>query len=154
MTGAAMLRLANGLAEAKNRQDVQAALEFLHEDMVLETPAFGTRARGRAANEQVLTAFFSTFPDYHVELDDFAHNTDTLVCWGTAMMTMTGDRFGVTPNGDRAELPVFIEFQFADDLIVRERFYFDLAELCTQSGVSTDVVRAQLFPTPTRRTSR
>jgi hypothetical protein len=64
------------------------------------------------------------------------------------MMTMTGDRFGVTANGDRAELPVFIKFQFADGLIARERFFFDLAELCTRSGVSTDAVRARLFQTP------
>lgn len=141
-----MFQLANGLAEAKSRQDVQAALRFLHQDMVLETPAFGSRVRGLTANEHILTRFFSTFPDYHVSLDDFAHNRSTLVCWGTAAMTMTGERFGVTPNGRRAELPVFIEFQFADDLIARERFFFDLAELCAQSGVSIDAVRAQLFP--------
>ena len=53
-------------------------------------------------------------------------------------MTMTGDRFGVTPNGRRAELPMFIQFAFKDDLIASERFFFDLSELCAQSGVSTE----------------
>jgi hypothetical protein len=63
-------------------------------------------------------------------------------------MTMTGDRFGVVPNGRRAELPVIIEFGFKDGLIARERFFFDLSTLCAQSGVSTDAVRSRLFGEP------
>ena len=140
-----MFELANNLAIAKSRQDVPAALKCLHEDMVLETPAFGTSARGLAQNEKVLTRFFSSFPDYEVLLDNHANNDDTLICWGTARMTMTGERFGVTPNGLRSELPVFIKFTFRDDLIASERFFFDLSALCAQSGVSTDVVREKIF---------
>jgi hypothetical protein len=60
-------------------------------------------------------------------------------------MTMTGDRFGVLPNGRRAELPVFIQFAFKDGLIAGERFFFDLSALCAQSGVSTDAVRRKVF---------
>jgi hypothetical protein len=60
-------------------------------------------------------------------------------------MTMTGDQFGAVPNGRRAELPVFTQFTFKDDLIASERFFFDLSELCAQSGISTDTVRHQLF---------
>lgn len=137
--------LAQGLAVAKSRQDVGAALRFLHPDMVLETPAFGTVARGHAENEQALTRFFRSFPDYDVSLDGHAGDAQTLVCWGTVRMTMTGDRFGVVPNGRRAELPVFILFTFADDLIAGERFFFDLSTLCAQSGVSTDAVRRTIF---------
>jgi hypothetical protein len=44
-----------------------------------------------------------------------------------------------------AELPVFIQFTFRDGLIAGERFFFDLSELCAQSGVSTDAVRQRLF---------
>ena len=58
---------------------------------------------------------------------------------------MTGDRFGVVPNGRCAELPVFIQFAFRNDRIASERFFFDLSALCAQSGVSTDAVRAELF---------
>jgi len=42
-------------------------------------------------------------------------------------------------------LPVFIQFSFQDDLIVSERFFFDLSALCAQSGVSTDAVRHKVF---------
>jgi predicted ester cyclase len=140
-----MVALAQELALAKSRRDVPGAIKLFHRDMVLETPAFGTSARGLEQNERALTHFFTSFPDYEVVLEDQAGNEDTLVCWGTARMTMTGDRFGVTPNGRRAEIPVFIHFRFEDELIGSERFFFDLSTLCAQSGVSTDAVREKIF---------
>ena len=145
MNGGRMYELAEKLAIAKSRQDVAAALEVLHPEMVLETPAFGTRVKGLAENARILTRFFKAFPDYHVTLDGHASSAETLVCWGTARMTMTGDRFGEVPNGRRAELPVFIAFAFRDDKIAHERFVFDLSELCAQSGISTDAARRKLF---------
>jgi steroid delta-isomerase-like uncharacterized protein len=140
-----MFELAQALAIAKSRQDVPAALKLLHDDVLLESPAFGTMARGLAENGEVLTRFFASFPDYNVVLQGHAANDDTLICWGTVRMTMTGNRFGVQPNGKRAELPVFIQFAFKDDRIARERFFFDLSALCAQSGVSTDAVRRKVF---------
>lgn len=140
-----MLGLAHALAVAKNGHDVPAAMSLFHRDMLLETPAFGTRARGLHENEKVLTRFFESFPDYEVTLDGHADNGDILVCWGIARMTMTGGRFGVLPNGRRAEVPVVIQFSFEDGLIAGERFFFDLSALCAQSGVSTDAVRRRLF---------
>lgn len=145
MNSERMFELAQALAVAKSRQDVPAALKVLHRDMLLETPAFGTRARGLAENKKALTRFFTSFPDYNVVLQDHASSDDSLICWGTVQMTMTGNRFGVVPNGRRAELPVFIQFAFQDDLIASERFFFDLSALCAQSGVSTDAVRRNLF---------
>ncbi|WP_199921469.1 ester cyclase [Streptomyces bicolor] len=146
MHGHRMFELAQALAVAKSRQDVPAALRLFHPGVVLETPAFGTTARGLAENEKALRRFFASFPDYDVALHGHASNGDTLVCWGTARLTMTGNRFGVLPNGERAEIPVFIQFTFREDLIAGERFFFDLATLCAQSGVSTDAVRQRLFP--------
>ncbi|MBO8200975.1 ester cyclase [Streptomyces smyrnaeus] len=141
-----MFELAHALAVAKSRQDVPAAVRLFHPGMVLETPAFGATSRGLTENEKVLRRFFASFPDYDVALHGHASGGDTLVCWGTARLTMTGNRFGVLPNGQRAEIPVFIQFAFEDDLISYERFFFDLATLCAQSGVSTDAVRQRLFP--------
>jgi predicted ester cyclase len=145
MDGHRMFELAHELAVAKSRQDVPAALRLLHPQMLLESPALGTRACGHVENQWALTRFFASFPDYDIALHGHASNGDTLVCWGTARMTMTGGRFGVTPTGRRAELPVFIQFTFSDELIASERFFFDLSELCAQSGVSTDAVRRKLF---------
>jgi predicted ester cyclase len=140
-----MFELAQALAVAKSRQDIPAAVKVLHQDMLLETPAFGTAARGIAENEAVLTRFFATFPDYHVELQGYANNAETLICWGTVRMTMTGNRFGAVPNGKRTNMPVFIQFTFKDDLIASEKFFFDLSTLCAQSGISTDAARREIF---------
>ena len=145
MDGQRMFELAQQLALAKSRQDVAAALTLLDQDMLLEGPAFGTHARGLAENEAALARFFRSFPDYNVVLSGHADDGETLVCWGQVRMTMTGDRFGVTPNGARAELPVFIRFTFRNDRIASEYFFFDLSALCAQSGVSTDQVRRRLF---------
>lgn len=145
MNGDRMFELAQTLADAKSRQDVPEALKLFHEKMVLEAPAFGSVARGLADNERALKGFFESFPDYQVTLEGHASNDDTLICWGKVRMTMTGDRFGVVPNGRRAELPVFIQFGFCEDLIAEEKFVFDLSALCAQSGVSADAVRRRLF---------
>lgn len=140
-----MFGLARSLGLAKSRQDIDAALTFLHPEMLLENPAFGTSACGLDANREALARWFATFPDYDVSLDGHVNDDKTLICWGTVRMTMTGERFGVVPNGRRAELPVLIQFTFKDDLIASERFVFDLSSLCAQSGVSTDAVRQKLF---------
>jgi predicted ester cyclase len=145
VNGDRMFELAQALAAAKSRQDVPAAMRLFHPDMVQEAPAFGTLVHGLAENEKALTRFFASFPDYNVALRGHASDGETLVCWGMVRMTMTGDRFGVVPKGRRAELPVFIQFSFRDDLIAGERFFFDLSALCAQSGVSTDAVRRKLF---------
>jgi predicted ester cyclase len=145
MNGDRMFQMAQALADAKSRQDLPAAMQLFASCMVLEVPAFGVTARGLAQNEKALARFFKAFPDYAITLQGHACDGRTLVCWGTARMTMTGDGFGVTPNGRRAELPVFIQFSFMDGLIAGERFFFDLSELCAQSGVSADVVRQKLF---------
>ena len=139
-----MFELATRLAVAKSRQDIAAASNLFHPEILLECPPFGTCARGIEENVQVLERFFASFPDYHVQLEGHAANADTLVCWGTVRMTMTGNRFGVVPNGRRATLPVFIRFTFAADLIASEYFSFDLSELCAQAGVSADTVRKEL----------
>lgn len=140
-----MFALAQKLAEAKSRQDVPEALKLLHSEMMLETPCLGTRAVGLEENAAALRRWFETFPDYQVDLEGHASDGASLVCWGTLAMTLVGDRFGGIPNGRRAVLPVYIHFTFRDDLIVSERFSFDLASLCAQSGISTDAARARLF---------
>ena len=67
-----MLELAQALAVAKSRQDLPTAMRLFHRDMALQTPAFGTTARGLAENEKALTRFFASFPDYEVVLEGHA----------------------------------------------------------------------------------
>src|SRR5437879_487617 len=67
-----MFELAQALAVAKSRQDLPAAMQLFDPDMLLETPAFGTRASGLAENEAALARFFRSFPDYDVVLHGHA----------------------------------------------------------------------------------
>ncbi|WP_201788872.1 hypothetical protein [Amycolatopsis orientalis] len=43
--------LVQALAVAKSRQDIPAALDLLHPDMTLETPAFDARLLGHRADD-------------------------------------------------------------------------------------------------------
>ena len=140
-----MFELAAALGEAKNRQNVEDALKFMHEDIVLYSPAWGVVACGKAENAEVLHHFFHDFPDYNVSFDSYVGDGENFVGWGTVRMTMANHAYGVAPNGQRVEIPVFIRMTFKDDLIASEYFMCDLAEICAQSGVSIDAVRQEVF---------
>jgi len=144
MTASEMLQLAVGLGEAKSRQNVADALKFMHPDMLLTSPAWGTRAQGKDENSKVLKRFFDDFPDYSIALDGHVCDETDLVCWGTVRMTMAQGAYDLSPNGRRVEIPAFLHFTFKDGLIASEYFMVDLAAICAQSGVSTDEVQAFL----------
>lgn len=145
MDTARMFELVSELGRVKSSQDADAAVVLQHGDMVLEVPAMCAKVVGRETNRQALTGFFVAFPDYHVTLDGHARAGDELVVWGAVRMTLSTDQFGVTPTGQSATFPAFLRFGFKDDLIASEYFLWDLAEACSQWGVSTDVVRARLI---------
>ena len=122
-----------------------SAIALQHENMVLNSPALGPAVEGKALNRRALTAFFKWFPDYEAEIQGHAFSKGLLTAWGRVRMTWTGDFLGVIPNGKRADLPVFMQFTFKDALIASELFFIDFADLCAQSGVTTDVARANIF---------
>lgn len=133
-----MAALVAALAEAKSRQDVDAAMQIYHPEGVLEAPPLGVRREGSERMRSGLKSFFSTFPDYTVILENQAVSGETLIAWGSVHLTLTRTPSGQAPNGVRATLPVFILFGFREDKISWESFHFDLASLCRQSGVSLD----------------
>ena len=153
MTAHEMFGLAAGLAEAKGRQHVADALRFMHPDMVLTSPAWGTRAKGKAQNYEALRRFFNNFPDYSISLDGHVADETDLICWGTVRMTMAQGAYGLSPNGKRVEVPAFLRFTFKDRLIASEYFMVDLAAICAQSGVSTDAVQGFLKTARPQRAS-
>lgn len=151
MTPEDMHALAAGLGEAKNRQNVDDALRFMHDDMVLHSPAWGLVARGKAENREVLAHFFRDYPDYNVSFEGWVADAETFVGWGVVRMTMASDAAdarGQTPNGRRVEIPVTIRMTFKDGLIATEHFLCDLAQIAAQSGVSIDAVHRNVFGAP------
>ncbi len=130
--------LVRAYGAAKSRQDIGAALSICHESFRLETISFGLEAKDRAEAELHLQVFFGAFPDYRVTMDSLADDGSSISCWGTAYVTFAGEFLGLAPTGREAQVPFACVFDFQDGLLGRERFFFDLAVLCRQVGVSID----------------
>lgn len=148
MTPDQMYRLAADLGEAKNRQNVEDALKFMHDDIVLESPAWGLVAKGKDENRNVLTSFFDDYPDYNVTFDHYLADDQHFVGWGPVRMTMAAgahDAAGQTPNGTRMELPVTIRMTFKDGLIASEVFSCDLMQIALQSGIDPNAMAKAVF---------
>ncbi len=148
MTPERMYELAAGLGAAKNRQDVAAALTFMHDQIQLTSPAWGMIARGKEENAALLTNFFANYPDYEVSFEGYVADNEHFVGWGTVRMTMApgaADANGMSPNGHPITIPVTIRMTFKDDLIATEHFMCDLAQIAAQSGISIDGMWKNIF---------
>lgn len=120
-------------AEAKNRHDVDAALDVCTDDCFYESVALGARVEGREALHAFYTDLFSRLPDYFGRFDGVAYGDDSAVVWG---------RFGGTaPGGRKVEVPVTFVCTFRDGRIASDVGYFDAATLAEQSGVPLTVLR-------------
>ena len=151
MTPERMFELAYELGVAKNRQDVAAALTFMHDDIELTSPTWGAIARGKEENAALLAHFFANYPDYKVSFEGHVANGECFVGWGTVRMTMAADASdakGMSPNGRRIAIPVTIRMTFKDDLIATEHFMGDLAQIAAQSGISIDGMWKNVFGAP------
>jgi steroid delta-isomerase-like uncharacterized protein len=138
MPSTSLMTLAQVYAAAKSAQDVAGALAVCADDFVLDAPAFGTRSHGKAETAAQLNMFFAAFPDYGVTLEGSLAGDDTVACWGTATMTLAGPFLDIAPTGRTARIPFVSVFTARDGRLTGERFYFDLAALATQLGLSTD----------------
>ncbi len=148
MTPERMYELAAGLSVAKNRQDVAAALTFMHDDIELTSPAWGAIARGKEENAALLRQFFANYPNYEVSFEGYVADDEHFVGWGTVRMTMAADASDandMSPNGSLISVPVTIRMTFKDGLIATEHFMCDLAQIAAQSGISIDGMWKNIF---------
>jgi hypothetical protein len=139
---AALLRtLARGYGAAKSEQDVAAALALCSEGFVLDTPCLGLATRDRKEAEQQLGLFFAAFPDYAVTLEGVATGSGAVTAWGRARLSWRGPFAGQAPTGRTADLPFASVFHAAQGRLTGERFFFDLASLCEQTGLPLAAVQ-------------
>jgi predicted ester cyclase len=136
--------LARCYAGAKSERDAGAALFLCSDDFVLETLPFGTRARGRVETAAQLALFFHAFPDYSVELEGFAQGDRVVAAWGRARLSFRGELLGQSPTGKTADLPIFCLLGVEGGVLRSERFFFDRAELCEQTGLEPGALAAVL----------
>lgn len=133
-----MLQVINNYAEAKNNQDIEGLLKLYHPDGIMRSPAFNSVSQGAKQIEAGLESFFKLFPDYTMITEGQSCHQKTFIVWGEMQSTFTGVFKGRKTNNQKAAVPVFILFEFKDNMILRESFNFDLASLCHQSGISAD----------------
>jgi len=132
---APLAALVRGYAGAKCEGDVSAALSVCHEDFVLDAVPLGVPAEDRKQSEAQLQLFFRAFPDYRVHTEGMTTGPGSVCCWGTAEQTFIGPYLGFEPTGRRASHPFVSIFEARDGRLLRERYFFDLAQLCAGIGL-------------------
>jgi len=141
----AMLRsAARGYAAAKSQQDVDGALAGCAADFAIDTVPFGFDTGDRAATAPQLALFFQAFPDYRVETEGLAVAGDQVAWWGSFSVTSGGPLLGIGPTGRSTRVPACSVFTFRGHELTRERFHFDLPQLCDGLGLPHDRVQAAL----------
>jgi predicted ester cyclase len=142
MDPAQMEQLFRTHRDAEERHDFDAIMKTFRENCYLEMVPLGSRSEGQAATRAAYVAYFTAFPDLTPDDRGFAFGEDVMVAWGFLSGTSGGDWLGVTPSGQSfSAVPFSNVATFADELMVGESVYFDLATLCEQAGLPLDDVR-------------
>ena len=112
------------IAEAFNRHDLDAIMEFFAEDCVLEMPRgpypWGQRYVGKSQVREGLATRFAGIPDVHYGEDRH------WVCgnMGVSEWTVTG----TTSSGDRLEVRGCDHWEFLDGKVVKKDSYWKIVE--------------------------
>jgi steroid delta-isomerase-like uncharacterized protein len=122
--------------DAKNRQDVDAALAACHDDYTYESVGLGGRVEGKAAAREFYAALFRSLPDYRGDFDGMVWGDGVVIAWGRFGGTLAGDLFGLPVEpGRRLEVPVAFVCTFRDGKLATDAGYFDVATLAAQAGI-------------------
>jgi steroid delta-isomerase-like uncharacterized protein len=122
---------------AENEHRMAETLETLHPDCVFEDVAMGKIYRGRAGAEEYYRRWWTAF-DFKVQ-GKKRHFTEegVLIAETSYLGKHVGDFFGLPPTQQPIELRLCVIIGFRDGLMDGERFYYDLAGLLRQLGVTT-----------------
>ena len=127
--------------DAEKRRDFDGIMQTFTEDCYLETIALGSRSEGQAAARAAYIAYFTAFPDLTPDDRGVAFGDNVMVAWGFLNGTTGGDWLGVPPSGRSFAVPFTNIATFANELMMGESIYFDLATFCEQAGLPLDAVR-------------
>jgi len=127
--------------DAERRRDFDGIMQTFTENCYLETIALGSRSEGQVMARAAYVAYFTAFPDLTPDDRGVAFGDNVMVAWGFLNGTSGGDWLGVPPSGQSFAVPFTNIATFADELMLGESIYFDLATLCEQADLPLDVVR-------------
>src|ERR1700730_11250445 len=92
--------------DAINRHDVPELASLYADDCLLDSPSAGGVVEGRAAIDNVFSAWMSGFPDLAVSTDDLLIDGDRVAWVITAEGTDSGGFMGLPPTGRSFNLPM------------------------------------------------
>ncbi len=127
--------------DAERQRDFDGIMQTFAENCYLETIPLGSRSEGQAAARAAYVAYFTAFPDLTPDDRGVAFGDNVMVAWGFLNGTSGGDWLGVPPSGGSFAVPFTNIATFADELLLGESIYFDLATLCEQANLPLEAVR-------------
>ncbi len=128
--------------EAEAARDYDTVMDTFSDECYLETVALRARREGRDAVRAGYVAYFTAFPDLTPDDEGVAFGDDVMVAWGHLRGTSRGEWLGVAPGGGAFVVPFTNVATFADDRMLGESIYFDLATLCDQARLPLNDIRA------------
>lgn len=114
-----------------NGGNLLAADELMAADAVIHEPVAGTPAdlKMMAGN------FLAAFPDWHSTVEEMIVEGDRVAERWTGRGTHRGEFQGISPTGNRVEVPGVVFYRIAGGKIVEFRGRFDQLRLLQQLGV-------------------
>ena len=128
------------MVDAFNRHEANAFAALFAPDAVAYDPQYPQPLKGREAIRKDIEDFFQAFPDIQFKISNIIVSGDTVAFEGSAIGTHKGPLAGPTGTVPATNRGVEIRFAAFDrvnaqDLVVEERRYFDLAGMMQQLGL-------------------
>ena len=133
--------------EAAGKNDVTLLNELVASDYINHT----RQLHGREEYVQWLIAHFTTFPDFHVTLEDIIAEGDLVCIRMTVTGTHKGEHRGIAPTGQTIKVRSVQIYRVVDGKVAEGwtdfNFYVDQLDFMKKGGIIeyTEIGR-QLFP--------
>ena len=121
---------------AENEHRLEDTLATLHEECVFEDRALGQVFHGRQGAGEYYTTWWNAFD--LVVRGERRHWTAEpgMIAETHYQGTHIGEFLGIPPTGRPIDFPLAVVISFRDGLMSGERFYYDLATLLRQLGLT------------------
>jgi steroid delta-isomerase-like uncharacterized protein len=130
-----MIEIVSSYGGAKNRRQIDAALQLCRDDFFIEIVPFSNKIEGKEKVRVHLERLSEAFPDNVAVREAITVGDGIVVSLWHLRGTMRGKFFGMEPTGKRIDVPMISVFPFKDGALAAERIFYDVATFCRQAGL-------------------